>query len=155
MSTEMLRCVLMPLPSVQVLLPNSSMVEVLPYAHPLSIEDAPFWVLGTMLWRTMNVPLLSMERLINDEVNVNTESYSRIIMVNSLSRDPKLLYFGLVSADAPHPIVLERSMIEPYKSQEPLKVGILSMALFNQHVVCIPDMEALAAVLVPLMHHHT
>jgi chemosensory pili system protein ChpA (sensor histidine kinase/response regulator) len=57
-----LRCLLITVQGGQVILPNSLVVEVLPFATPLRIEAAPHWVVGAMLWHNLTTPLISLGR---------------------------------------------------------------------------------------------
>lgn len=153
MPEQPLRTFLIPFQNGQAILPNSSMVEVLPYATPLRLANAPPWVVGTMLWRALNVPLISLECLVSGPQN-EAESYSRIVMVNTLGNDPRLLYLGLLGTDAPHLVNLERQDIVLDDTAEPPGPGVLSRVRVKEQPALIPDLEALEAALRPLMHQH-
>jgi chemosensory pili system protein ChpC len=152
---QTLRSFIIPLQSGQAILPNSLMVEVLPFATPLKVENAPAWIAGIMLWRSRNVPLVSLERLVY-EITPRTEVHTRIIIINALLGDPRLPYFGLLSEDAPRLINLERTEIDleqPTQPQSP-KLGLLNWVRIREQAAFIPDMDAIEAVLGPLMQHH-
>lgn len=149
-SQQILRCFLIPFKGGQAVLPNSSMVEVLPFATPLKLENAPAWISGTMLWRAFNVPLISLEKLI--EETPAARSYSRIIMINLLGHDPRFPYVGLLSTDAPRLLRLERSQIAVNQAvKKPSRLGILRWAIINGRETFIPDLDALESVLGPLI----
>lgn len=57
-----LRCLLITVQGGQVILPNSLVAEVLPFATPLRIESAPTWVVGAMLWHNLTTPIISLGR---------------------------------------------------------------------------------------------
>ena len=80
-----LRCLLVALQGGQILLPNSLVVEVLPFATPLRIETAPHWVVGAMLWRNLTTPLISLGRLIF-RVAPEADLNSRIIIFDEPTR---------------------------------------------------------------------
>ncbi|MEI2782704.1 MAG: chemotaxis protein CheW [Candidatus Competibacter sp.] len=148
-----LRCLLMNVQGGQALLPNSLVVEVLPFATPLRIEAAPHWVVGAMLWRNLTTPLVSLGRLIF-RVSPDADLNSRIIIVNTLGTDSRLPHFGILGTSAPRPINLQRADLEPDpevgESDSDLP-GILSWARYQEKPIIIPDMEAIEAVLRPLV----
>ncbi|MCP5159072.1 MAG: chemotaxis protein CheW [Gammaproteobacteria bacterium] len=148
-----LRCLLITVQGGQVILPNSLVAEVLPFATPLQIETAPHWVAGAMLWHNLTTPLVSLGRLIfriTSDVNLN----SRIIIVNTLGADSRLPHFGILGTAAPRPLNLQRQDLTlnldiPDADQN--RPGVLSWANYQDQPVVIPDMDAIEAVLQPLV----
>ena len=148
-----LRCLLVNVQGGQAILPNSLVVEVLPFATPLRIEAAPHWVVGAMLWRNLTTPLVSLGRLIF-RVPPDSDLNSRIIIVNTLGADSRLPHFGILGTSAPRPINLQRDDLEPDSDvgEPDLHLpGILSWARYQDKPIIIPDMEAIEAVLRPLV----
>ncbi len=152
-AAENLRCLLISVQGGQAILPNSVIVEVLPFATPLKIESAPHWVVGAMLWRNLTTPLISLGRLIF-RVSAESDLNSRIIIVNTLSADARLPHFGILGTSAPRPINLQRDELKlnPNVEDADLKLpGILSWARYQEQPVIVPDLEAIEAVLQPLV----
>ncbi|MCC7220668.1 MAG: chemotaxis protein CheW [Candidatus Contendobacter sp.] len=148
-----LRCLLITVQGGQLILPNSLVVEVLPYATPLRIEGAPHWVVGAMLWRNLTTPLISLGRLIF-RVGSDADLNSRIIIAHTLGTDSKLPHFGILGTAAPRPLNLQRHEIamdtEAPKS-ELSRPGVLLWARYQEQPVVIPDLETIEAVLQPLV----
>ena len=148
-----LRCLLITVQGGQIILPNSLVVEVLPFATPLRIEAAPHWVVGAMLWRNLTTPLVSLGRLVF-RVTPDADLNSRIIIVNTLGSDSRLPHFGLLGTSAPRPLNLQRHEInlDPDVPEADLRrSGILSRARYQDQPVLVPDLEAIEAVLQPLV----
>lgn len=149
-----LRCLLIAVQGGQIVLPNSLVVEVLPFATPLRIESAPQWVVGAMLWRNLTTPLISLGRLIFG-VAPDSDLNSRIIILNTLGSDSQLPHFGLLGTSAPRPLNLQRSEIAPDPEgagADPDRLGMLCWARYQDQPVVIPDLDAIEAVLQPLVH---
>ena len=147
-----LRCLLITVQGGQVILPNSLVVEVLPCATPLRIESAPTWVVGAMLWHNLTTPLVSLGRWIFG-VAADADLNSRIIIVNTLSADSRLPHFGILGTSAPRPLNLQRhEIIQHSATTEPQHPGVLSWARYQDQTVLVPDMDAIEAVLQPLVH---
>ncbi len=146
-----LRCLLIAVQGGQVILPNSLVVEVLPFATPLQIEAAPHWVVGAMLWRNLTTPLVSLGRLIF-RVAPEADLNSRIIFINALGSDTRLPHFGILSTSVPRPLDLHRHEITLDPAVTDLnRPGVLSWARYQDQSVIIPDMEIIEAVLQPLV----
>lgn len=148
-----LRCLLISVQGGQIVLPNSLVVEVLPFATPLQMEKAPHWVVGAMLWRNLTTPLISLGRLIF-RVSTEADLNSRIIIMNTLGSDSKLPYFGVLGTSAPRPLNLQRQDLAPdpnVDEAEARRLGILGCAVYHDQPVVIPDMEAIETVLQPLL----
>ena len=146
-----LRCLLIAVQGGQVILPNSLIVEVLPFATPLQIERAPHWVVGAMLWRNLTTPLVSLGRLIF-RVTPEADLNSRIIFINALGSDSRLPHFGILSTSVPRPLDLQRQEITLDPAAADLnRPGILSWARYQDQPVVIPDLDAIEAVLQPLV----
>jgi len=148
---QVLRSFFIPLQGGQAILPNSSLVEVLPFAAPLKLENAPPWVVGTLLWRSLNIPLVGLEWLIYD-TGPGPGSHARIVMINTFGKDSRLPHFGIMGTTVPRLINLERTQIAFDETAESLRPGVLSWVKVNGQRACIPDIDAIEAQLVPLMY---
>src|SRR5690606_10732399 len=61
-TTEIIRGVLIQVADARLLLPNATIAEVLSYAAPEPVADAPDWLLGRIRWRGWQLPLLAFSR---------------------------------------------------------------------------------------------
>jgi chemosensory pili system protein ChpC len=106
-----------------------------------------------MLWRNLTTPLVSLGRLIF-RVAPEADLNSRIIIVNTLGVDASLPRFGILGTSAPRPINVRRDSLtlDPEVAvAEAHRPGILSWARYQDEPVIIPDLEAIEAVLQPLI----
>ena len=148
-----LRCLLITVQGGQVILPNSLVAEVLPFATLLQIETAPRWVAGAMLWRNLTTPLVSLGRLIF-RIAPDRDLNSRIIIAHTLGTDPRLPHFGVLSTAAPRPVSVQRTDLDfdlEIPDAERNRPGVLSWATYQDQLVVIPDMDSIEAVLRPLV----
>ncbi|MET0331534.1 MAG: chemotaxis protein CheW, partial [Dyella sp.] len=58
-----IRCVLVPVGTLRLLLPNASVAEVITMPLPEPVPGAPDWLLGRIAWRGWRMPLLSFGKL--------------------------------------------------------------------------------------------
>ena len=151
-ASQNLRCLLITVQGGQVILPNSLVAEVLPFATPLRIESTPDWVVGAMLWHNLTTPLVSLGQWIFG-IAPNADLNSRIIIVNALGTDPRLPHFGILGTAAPRPLNVQRQDIDqdleiPEKDQQ--QPGVLGWGRYRDQPFMIPDMDAIETVLQPL-----
>jgi chemosensory pili system protein ChpC len=87
--SEILPCLLLPLPSGKIVLPTSAVAEIIPYEKPETIPDIPVWLLGILTWRGIHIPLVGLEKMeaflswnknTEEEVPDKTDSYSIAIL---------------------------------------------------------------------------
>src|SRR3546814_9032226 len=62
-SVQDIRGVLIQVGGARLLLPNATISEVLSYADPEPVENAPEWLLGRIRWRGWQLPLVSFSRI--------------------------------------------------------------------------------------------
>lgn len=146
MDAPTLRSVIFTFQGGRAVLPNSAVIEVLPFARPLRMENAPPWVVGSILWKTMTIPIVSLERLVL-RTHPGVGAHSRIVIVNALSNDPKLRDFGFLSTEPPQLLDMKRADISRYESPEPNLPGVACRVLLRDQQAIIPDMPAIESVL--------
>ena len=61
-TAQIIRGVLIQVADARLLLPNATIAEVLSYADPDRVENAPDWLLGRIRWRGWQLPLVSFSR---------------------------------------------------------------------------------------------
>lgn len=147
--SQSLRCLLIPLQTGQVIVPHSSVVEVVSGMAPLPLAQAPAWVYGGIVFRAHTLPLISLDRLISDKA-ASFQAYTRIIVVNAPASAPVLPYVGVLGVQSPRPIMLDYDDIAVDRAAGPAVEGISSRVRVKGQAAIIPDITALATVLTPL-----
>ena len=61
-SSPIIRGVLIQVADARLLLPNATIAEVLSFAEPEPVADAPDWLLGRIRWRGWQLPLVAFSR---------------------------------------------------------------------------------------------
>mgnify|MGYP001765456032 CR=1 FL=1 len=146
-----IRGVLIQIAGSQLLLPNAATVEVLSYADPEPIENAPDWLLGQIRWRGWRLPLVSYARI----AGTHTEGAAigtKVIVIKALGGDPKMPYFALVAQGFPRLVTITReNMIFDSEHLESLPDGIKLRVLFNDDTALVPDLDATERLLVDVL----
>lgn len=91
---------LIPVGGKQLVLPNVTVAEIIPFIDPVAVDDVPTWYLGCFTWRNTQVPLIAFEA-INDEPFATRSYNRRIAILNSVIGDPALPFCGILTEGLP------------------------------------------------------
>lgn len=84
----------------RLLLPNTTVSEVITYSPPQPYEDVPEWLLGRVVWRGWQVPVYSFTKLIGME-GEESEETSKIAILKALSGNPRMPFVGTLTQGFP------------------------------------------------------
>ncbi len=137
------RCMLLPLASLNLLIPNSAVAEIIGYSTPRQLSDTSGWFPGVVLWRGVYVPVVEMEKLCNlgtAQVGPRT----RIAIIYNPEKDPQMPYIGIHMQDIPRAYLAEAdSMVAG--SDEGLNPYLLTRVDDEQLGRVIPDFDKIIA----------
>ena len=134
---EQIACLLVPMASSMLLLPNETVAEVVSDLRPEVLPDQSEWCLGEAEWRGLKIPVLAFEKLDNN-TDALPNNDSRLIIMNSLSGDRNQPFYALLSQHAPKLVrVFKEEIIEDSTSEgiEKYRVTV------NGEEAIIPDLE--------------
>lgn len=113
MSSEfapIIRGVLIQVAQARLLLPNATIAEVLSFATPEPVENAPAWLLGRIRWRGWQLPLLSFSRfagLAEEQGGLG----SKVIVLKALGGDARRPYFALLTQGFPRLVTVTEAAL--------------------------------------------
>ncbi len=134
-----LATLLIPMSGKQLVLPNVTVAEIIPYIEPQADEDKPDWFLGAFNWRNIDVPLISFE-VINGESVDHQGNERRIAVLNGLVDNQRLPFCGIVTGGVPR---LMRIMPDEVSADENATAGPseLSRVLVSGEKAAIPNVD--------------
>jgi chemosensory pili system protein ChpC len=136
---------LMPLSGINLVIPNSAVSEVIAYMRPQKLDDTPDWFLGAVLWRGVNLPVVSVEQLCGiDAVHIGPRS--RISIIYNPEKDDELPYIGLHIQDIPRAYLAEYAKMES-SSDDNLSQYLLSRVDDDELSRFIPNLDKIGAEL--------
>ncbi len=144
---ESVRCMLLPMSSINLVIPNSAVSEIIGYSEPRRLEDSSDWFLGVVLWRGVYVPVISVETMCGLDT-VHTGPRSRIGIIYNPEKDDALPYFGLHMQDIPRAYLAESDKMES-GTDDNLSEYLLSHVDDDQFSRAIPNLDAMVADLKP------
>jgi chemosensory pili system protein ChpC len=139
-----IRGVLIQVEGARLLLPNATISEVLSYAPPEAVEDAPDWLLGRIRWRGWQLPLVSFARLAGLAEEKGGLG-SKVIVLKALGGNPKAPYFALLTQGFPRLVTVSRDRLAVEEGELPDVVS--ARVLLNDEPALVPDIAALETAL--------
>ena len=141
------RCMLLPMSSISLVIPNSAVSEIIGYSEPRRLEDSSDWFLGVVPWRGVYVPVISVETMCGVDT-VHTGPRSRIGIIYNPEKDDELPYLGLHMQDIPRAYLAESDIMES-GSDDNLSEYLLSRVDDDQYSRVVPNLDAMIADLKP------
>ena len=136
-----IRGVLIQVAGARLLLPNATIAEVLSFAEPEPLENAPDWLLGRIRWRGWQLPLIAFSRL----AGISSERGglgSKVIVLKALGGDAKAPFFAVLTQGFPRLVTVARdTVVTDTSSGEALPEGVQARVLLNEDEALLPDLE--------------
>ena len=139
------RCMLLPLTSLRLLVPNSAVAEIIGYSTPRPLADCSDWFPGVVLWRGVHVPVVAVEQICG-VATAAVGSRARIAIIYNPDKDPDLPYFGIHMQDIPRAYLADPESTESGNS-DGLSDYLLTRVDDEQLARVIPDVDKIIAAL--------
>lgn len=143
---EIVRSQIITLNGINLVLPNTCIAEVINYTEPTPVEDAPDWFLGNILWRGITIPIVSFETA-NEVSQPDTSGSIRIAVLNGVSGEEKLPFYGIVVQGIPRLVTLKESDIKENDHTDQVLPLVVSQIEMDDLEAVIPDQQKLEAML--------
>lgn len=140
-ATNDIRGVLIQVAGARLLLPNATIAEVMSFADPEPIENAPDWLLGRIRWRGWQLPLIAFSRL-SGIAEEKGGLGSKVIILKALAGNAKAPFFALLTQGFPRLVTVARSaLVAQEESEASLPTGVRARVLLNEDDALLPDLE--------------
>jgi chemosensory pili system protein ChpC len=140
-----IRGVLIPLQQSQLLLPNACIAEVISYEDPETIDDAetemPEWYRGMLDWRTLRIPVVSLEPLLDMDISYKQGHRSRIIVCNLPGGNDDMPYAGIVADSIPRLARISEAVITATEHEIESLPLVFATVNINDTDAFIPDLS--------------
>ena len=137
------RSQIIPLDACNLLLPNTCIAEVITYVEPEKSEASPDWLLGTINWRGLNIPLISFE-IANDLPPGPISDKSRIIVLNGISGNEQLPFYGIFANGIPRLLNVEKTdLSEEHEAEASLALALeqIKVADYDAYIPNLDEIE--------------
>lgn len=136
------------------LLPNSSIAEVIGVRELQSVSQAPVWMLGLFEWRNREIPLVSFENIYKGTpVDANRKG-QRVTVLKAIGQDPEFDFFGLLVQGMPQMIRITDQNIKRGDARNAPESSMVRVHadIMGRHAI-IPDLESLERVIKRVLYH--
>ena len=141
-----LRCLFLPLREYNLIIPYSSVDEILPFAV-VENDDAEGFIVGKLLWRRDTIPLVSFEVLNNQEKpEIRRRTRAAVMHVNTENTATAIQNFAIILSGMPKMLVIsDADLLEV--DEEHLPNCTSREVEVNGEKAYIPDFDALEYIL--------
>lgn len=144
---EEIYCQLIPLRQLRLIVPRTTVAEVIRYASPEPLAGAPGWLRGLVSWNALRVPVLSFEALCGREPG-QPGGRTRVAIFNAISGKLDSGYYGILTEGFPQLVRVNREVIRLDERQAWPAEGpvVCQIRMINEYPL-IPDLERIEALL--------
>ena len=134
----------------RVLLPNATISEVITFALPEPVPNAPNWLLGRIRWRGWRLPLISFARLAG-YAEQEGELGAKVVVLKALGGNPKLPFFALLTQGFPRLVTVQHDAVlvdaEADADLPAPRPGVLTPVLLRDDPAVIPDLAQIETLI--------
>ena len=138
MSDQEMRCLILPATGCRMLLPETSMEEIISVQAPEPIKDAPPWIVGALRWQHWHLPVASWAQLMERAESEPVDN-AMAAVVKALGGPNRMPYFGILCQQPPVMVTVTADQIEPVDSGS--RLGLLATVSIDGNQLLIPDLE--------------
>ena len=143
------RCMFLPFIDKGLLVPSTGVAEIVGLSPPREVDDGPDWLAGLMNWRGLDIPLLSIERVLG-EAAPPPGVRNRVAIMHVLSDALTPSFYGIVIQRLPTVVLAsERNVDSGTSGMTEWMRGALDLEVGR---ALIPNFEYLEAELGRLTH---
>ena len=134
-----IRGVMITVTNGRVLLPNATVSEVITFAVPEPVPNAPSWLLGRIRWRGWRLPLVSFARLAGYS-DTEGELGAKVVVLKALGGNAKLPYFAMLTQGFPRLVTVSHDALAESGDGEEQAPGVLMPVLLRDDPAVVPDL---------------
>ena len=140
-----IRGVMIPVSGARVLLPNATVAEVITYAAPEKIPDAPTWLLGRMSWRGWRLPLCSFAMLTGAAAQESI-SNAKVAVLKALSGNAKMPFIAMLAQGFPRLTTITPDLLIPTGDESEHAPGVHAHVLVREDQAVIPNLDQIESL---------
>ena len=145
---DQIDCLLIPIKDKNLLVPNVTVAEIVPFSHLLTTNSSADWILGRIDWRGTGVPVVCYEML-NQQGAPSPNPNARFAIFNGVGNNPQLPFFAVLIQGIPRLTHINEQGIQAVESFNAGEFDQEVVALGQESAV-IPDLDGIESRLLKL-----
>lgn len=134
--SQQMRGVLISLQGGKILLPNTTVSEIITFITPEAVENKPNWFIGAMRWKGYRLPLISYSLMTGEQQE--PVSGAKVAILKALSGDLKMPYYAVMTQGFPRLVnIASDQLIDDTEHTD----EYFYTAYLNEESVRIPKLE--------------
>jgi len=110
-SSDFIPCMLIPLQQHYLLLPNSTIAEVIPMPRVRAVDDKPNYWIGQCDWHSWQLPVIDLESLVENEV-YDISDANKLCVLHGINTSADVSIYALPCYGVPQLIHLNESALK-------------------------------------------
>lgn len=144
-NTSQISSLLLPVNGRNLLLPNTSVAEIIDYVPPVPVQGAPDWFLGHVQWRGVRLPVLSFDAANGSEAGP-ASARARIAILNTIGpQRQRLPFLAIVTQGIPRLIKVQEEEISRQDGEQPGQAEQVRVRISGEEAT-IPNLEFLESL---------
>jgi len=144
-TSDFIPCMLIPLQQHYLLLPNSTIAEVIPMPRVKLAENMPSYWVGECNWHTQQLPVIDLESLVEDK-DYDTTDANKLCVLHGINESADIETYALPCYGVPQLIHLNESALKLAQDTEDSDFLHYQIQIGNQ-VAYIPNLDKIEATL--------
>lgn len=142
---ETVRSMLLPINGGKILLPNTVVAEVVSFSKPVQAEQSLDFLLGTIAWRSVTVPLVSLEKAFGMDLPEQNPR-AQIAILYTISGNASMPYVAIHMQGIPHAVVVDEDKLVAAESSINSEL-LQAECLLNNETILLPNLLAIESAL--------
>ncbi len=142
---DTIRCMLLPLQDKLLLIPNTTVIEVVHFPHTTTSGDIPNYWVGHFNWRAQQLAIIDIDALLDQRSTTTSEKASHVCILKGIHNPEALNAYALPCYAPPQLISID---LETLNSLEQASTDWLYAQIkIGSKVALIPDLDALESLI--------
>ncbi|NVJ51260.1 MAG: chemotaxis protein CheW [Gammaproteobacteria bacterium] len=136
---------MIPIIDQSILLPNVTVAEIVPFGDVAYQEGGADWMIGSLNWRGMKIPMVSLD-ILNGGEDPQANKRSRVAVVHTINGDEDMPYIAIIVQGIPRLTHVTEPSISMVEVAE-LGVADKARVQIGTIAATIPDLDKLEALI--------
>jgi len=146
-SSDAVRCVALPVAGEHALVPSALVAEIFAVGELTPPASGPSWLLGSVFWRGLNLPVISFETAMGGERAAVGER-AKSVVLRAVGESDALRYYAVLVQDIPRQVLASQRTVQAAPASGREAEFVQCELRVEGAPGFIPDIDALESALI-------